>query len=93
MTIGALMNWTNSYSLTQTGAFLKAARRSKGFTQDEFAKMIGVSHATLSALENGKGVSTQTLDKALNYLGLRLVIVEKSAKVEVAEGSIMRKKV
>jgi len=81
------MKWTNSYSLEQTGAFLKAVRKKKGFTQDEFSKMIGVSHATLSALENGKGVSTQTLDKALNFLGLRLVIVEKSAKVEVQASS------
>ena len=77
------MKWTNSYSLEQTGAFLKAARRAKGLTQDEFSKVIGVSHATLSALENGKSVSTQTLDKALNFLGLRLVIVEKAARVEV----------
>jgi len=87
------MKWTNSYSLEQTGAFIKTARRAKGLTQDDFSKMIGVSHATLSSLENGKGVSTQTLDKALSFLGFRLVIVEKSAKVEVSsnDSSAMRR--
>ncbi len=45
--------------------------------------MIGVSHATLSALENGKSVSTKTLEKALQFLGYKLVIVPKSAKVAI----------
>ena len=79
------MVWTNSYSLVQTGAFIKAVRKEKGYTQIEFSEVIGVSHATLSALENGKGVSTHTLEKALNFLGLRLIIVEKSAEVRVTE--------
>ena len=82
------MAWTNSYSLKQTGAFIKATRKEKGLTQDEFSERIKISHATLSALENGKGVSTQTLDKALNYLGLRLVIVEKTSQVRVTEGDL-----
>jgi len=77
------MKWTTSYSLEQTGAFLRTARKAKGLTQYEFSKMIGVSHAAISYLENGKGVSTQTLNKALNYLGLCLVIVDMSAKVTV----------
>ena len=63
------MSWTNSYSLEQTGAFLKQVRKEKGYTQQEFADLIGVSHATLSALENGGGVSAQTLEKAWQYLG------------------------
>jgi len=73
--------------MKQTGAFLKAVRKSKGLTQDEFAKTIRVSHATLSALENGKGVSTKTFEKALNFLGLRLVIVQKSTEVVVTEAT------
>ena len=73
--------WTNSYSMAQTGAFLRTVRRDRGITQDDFADMIGVSHATLSALENGKSVSTHTLEHALSYLGLRIVIVPKNADV------------
>lgn len=79
------MRWTNSYSLEQTGAFLKRVRKEKGYTQQQFADLIGVSHATLSALENGGGVSAQTLEKAWQYLGLRLVLVPKSAQVRVVE--------
>lgn len=81
------MEWTNSYSLEQTGAFVKSTRKKKGFTQDEFAEIIGTSHATLSSLENGKNVSTKVLEKALNYLGLKMVIVPKAAQVEITKES------
>ena len=81
------MLWTNSYSLQQTGAFLKKVRREKGYTQDEFAEMLGVSHATLSALENGKSVSSKTLQNALSYLGLKLVILPKSAQADIVPDS------
>ena len=57
------MSWTNSYSLKQTGAFIKKVRKEKNYTQDQFSEMLGVSHATLSALENGKSVSSNTLQK------------------------------
>jgi HTH-type transcriptional regulator/antitoxin HipB len=79
------MAWTNSYSLAQTGNFLRAVRRQKGISQADFAAMIGVSHATLSSLENGKSVSSAVLERALQFLGMRLVIVPKSAAVTVSE--------
>lgn len=77
------MNWTNTYSLKQTGAFIKECRKQKGYTQEDFSTVLDISHATLSALENGRSVSTKTMEKALNYLGLRLVIVPKPAQVTV----------
>ena len=58
-------------------------RKEKGYTQDEFAEIIGASHATLSALENGKGVSSQTLMRAISDLGLKLVVLPKGAQAEV----------
>lgn len=79
------MNWTNAYGLDQLGAFLKKTRREKGYTQDEFAEIIGASHATLSALENGKSVSSQTLMRAISDLGLKLVVLPKGARAEVRE--------
>ena len=45
------MKWTNVYGLDQLGSFLQKTRKEKGYTQDEFAEIIGASHATLSALE------------------------------------------
>ena len=70
--------WTSAYSMEQVGAFLRKVRRTKGATQSEFAETIGVSHATLSALENGRSVSTRTLEKALQFLGYKLVIMPKN---------------
>ena len=67
------MKWTNVYGLDQLGSFLQKTRKEKGYTQDEFAEIIGASHATLSALENGKGVSCPDLMRAISDLGLKLV--------------------
>lgn len=83
----AAVSWTNAYTVKQVGSFLKKIRRERGYTQDEFAEIVGVSHATLSALENGKSVSTKTLERALQFLGLRLVILPKNAEVVVGDPS------
>ncbi len=80
--------WTNSYTLEQTGEFLREVRRARGIRQDEFARELGVSHTTLSNLEQGKNTSTKTLERALQLLGMRLVIVPKSADVSVTEREI-----
>lgn len=77
------MEWSNVYSLKQLGDFLKQRRKARGLSQDEYAEMIGVSHATLSALENGKPVSSATLLKAVSFLGLNLVVVPKTAQASV----------
>lgn len=79
------MNWTNVYGLDQLGAFLAETRKRKGYTQDEFAEIIGTSHATLSALENGKSVGSQTLMRAVSDLGLKLVVLPKGSRAEVHE--------
>lgn len=79
------MTWSNIYNMEQLGAFLKAERRARGYTQAEYARLIGVSHATLSTLENGSAVSTGTLERALQLLGLRLVVVPRTAQVAVRE--------
>lgn len=80
--------WTNSYSMEQTGEFIQEARRAKGITQAAFAQDLGVSHTTLSNLEQGKNTSTHTLELALQRLGLRLVIVPKTAHVSVTEQEV-----
>ena len=81
------MKWTNVYGLDQLGSFLRRVRKEKGYTQDEFAEIIGASHATLSALENGKSVSSQTLMRAISDLGLKLVVLPKGAQAEVRESA------
>lgn len=79
------MDWTNAYSLTEIGGFIRRVRQSHDITQAEFAQDLGVSRATLSSLENGGGVSAQLMMHALNLLGMRMVIAPKAANVEVRE--------
>lgn len=77
------MEWSNVYSLQQLGDFIRKRRRERCVSQSEFAEVIGVSHATLSALENGKPVSSATLMRAVSFLGLNLVVVPKTAQTTV----------
>lgn len=77
--------WTNAYSYEDIGEFLREARRERGVTQAEMAKKLGFSPVTLSALETGKNVSVAKVDRYLQQLGFRMVIVPKGADVEVTE--------
>lgn len=77
--------WTNSYDLEQLGEFIRECRKEQGYRQDEFARRLSISHTTLSNLECGKNTSTETLQNALAVLGLRLVVVPRTAQVSVIE--------
>ena len=75
--------WTNAYSYEDIGEFLREARRARGITQVEMARKLGFSSVTLSALETGKNVSAIKVDRYLQQLGFRMVIVPKGADVKV----------
>lgn len=77
--------WTNSFTLEQLGEFLQDVRRERDLTQAQFARRLGISHATLSNLEQGRPVSSATLQKAIQMLDMRMVIAPKSARVLVEE--------
>ena len=77
--------WINAYSYEDIGEFLREARRERGITQVEMAKKLGFSSGTLSALETGKNVSAVKVDRYLQQLGFRMVIVPKGADVKVTE--------
>ena len=76
--------WTNAYSYEDIGQFLREARRARGITQAQMAKKLGFSTVTLSALETGKNVSSAKVERYLQMLGYRMVIVPKTAQVEVS---------
>ena len=77
--------WTNAFSCEQLGEFLRDARRERGITQRQMAGRLRTSPVTLSALENGKNVSAEKVERYLQTLGFRIVVVPKSASVEVRE--------
>ncbi len=77
--------WTNAFSCEQLGEFLRDARRERGITQRQMAERLRTSPVTLSALENGKNVSAEKVERYLQTLGFRIVVVPKSASVEVRE--------
>ena len=77
--------WTNVYSREGLGEFLQEARREQGISQKQMAKRLGFSTVTLSALETGKNVSSSKVELYLQRLGFRIVVVPKSATVEVHE--------
>lgn len=77
--------WTNAFSRESVGEFLQDARKQRGISQIEMAKILGFSPVTLSALETGKNVSVDKVERYLQFLGFRIVIVPKNARVEVQE--------
>ena len=79
------VRWTNAYDLEQIGSHIQSLRKEKGYTQADFAEDIGISHATLSALENGRSVSSRALMRALSFLGQKVTIAPKSALVVVSQ--------
>lgn len=77
--------WSNIYSREDIGEFLQEARRKAGVSQKQMAERLGFSSVTLSALETGKNVSSSKIELYLQRLGYRIVVVPKSATVEVHE--------
>jgi HTH-type transcriptional regulator / antitoxin HipB len=65
------------------GAALQGARRAQGLTQDDLAAVIGSSRPTLSRLERGGPVATDTLVEALAACGYELVVVPRGTSVTV----------
>lgn len=57
----------------QFGEVIRAVRLGKNMTMQELAQEVGITRATLSAIENGSGKCTlDTILALANYLGLKL---------------------
>ncbi len=62
--------------LVAIGSLLKGARQESGRTQDEIARPLGMSRATISALEGGRceEIGVRKLTALLESVGLELYV-------------------
>lgn len=63
----------NSSHLTFS-AQLKAARKQKGWTQEEAAEKLGINWKTLAAMENGSHPPTKRLFEIAKVMGLKIEV-------------------
>ncbi len=65
--------------LETMGSLLKAARHESGRTQEEIARPLGMSRATLSALEGGRceEIGVRKLSALLESVGLELYVAPR----------------
>jgi transcriptional regulator with XRE-family HTH domain len=73
--------------LETIGALFKKARRQSGLTQDEVARPLGMSRATLSALESGRcdEIGARKLTALLESVGLDLYAAPRRARPTLEE--------
>lgn len=72
-----IMDEVYIYTLSDIGNLIAEERQKRGYTQEEFSCVLGVSHATLSKLENGNSVNANIIEKAMQILGKQIVIKQK----------------
>lgn len=68
--------------LSEIGALLRSARREQRRTQADLARELGMSRATLSALERGRcrEIGVRKLTALLEAVGLNLYAAPRSAR-------------
>jgi transcriptional regulator with XRE-family HTH domain len=66
--------------LQEFGAYVAQLRKAKKVSQEQLARDLGISRATISALENGTSsdVGIKKTLRILDYLGYELTCKEKS---------------
>ena len=67
-------------NLTEFGKQISILRKQQKIRQEQLAKDLGISRATISALENGNGsnVGIKKVLQIVDYLGFELTLIEKS---------------
>lgn len=60
------------------GAVIRDARRKRGWSQEELGRAAGVSRPTIARVESDNDVSTATIGKIAQALGLTLELHERS---------------
>ena len=81
-------------NLNEIGQALKAARQKAGLTQSELAHPLGMSRATISAIESGRceEIGATKLAALLDLVGLELIVTERRARPTLDELRAERRK-
>lgn len=66
---------------TELGKEISSLRKAKGISQQQLAKDLNISRATISNFENGSGsdIGLKKILQILDYLGYKVALKEKSA--------------
>lgn len=77
--------------ISHTGSRIRASRRDRGFTQDEFAGLVGVSRSAVAQWETGRaGQDTENLGRIADVLGVTVEYLmhgdDRRATAEVGQG-------
>ena len=74
-----------SMTLTELGPLLKQARRETGLSQEQLAKPLGMSRATISAIESGRceEIGFAKLAALLDLVGLEVVVAPRKGRPTV----------
>lgn len=73
-------------NLAEVGPILRSSRCAAGLTQAEVAAMVGVSRATLNAVENGRGdISSITLFKVAELLSISIDFVQRTKRPQASK--------
>lgn len=69
-------------TLTQIGPLLKQARQDAGLSQEQLARPLGMSRATISAIEGGRceEVGFQKLAALLESVGLEITVAPRKSR-------------
>jgi DNA-binding XRE family transcriptional regulator len=77
--------WRRVHDATELGAAIAALRHGQGMSQAELAEWLGVDRTTIVRLEAGAPRALHRLSSALSALGADLVVLPRTASVQVTE--------
>lgn len=79
-----------NYNIKESGKRIQNLRKKKGYTQECFAKEIGISHRTYSGIESGAhGTSIDTLVEISKVLNITLdYIILGKKNVDILYGAL-----
>lgn len=68
--------------LAQFGSHLREARRARGLTQEQLASSLGMSRATVSAIESGRceEIGVCKLAALFDLVGLQLIVTPRRSR-------------